>query len=104
MVRDTPNQSGGHRAEPVPAPMNQPSKIAPGSHFGCAGEILVVDKAVPDGVYLNLARMTRGSCPGRTRRPRAYLGCGQPWAPKTVDAALAEAYAELCAKLEERTG
>nr|WP_018217122.1 hypothetical protein [Salinispora vitiensis] len=35
---------------------------------------------------------------------RAYLGCGQPWAPKTVDAALAEAYAELCAKLEERTG
>ncbi|WP_018251886.1 hypothetical protein [Salinispora mooreana] len=31
------------------------------------------------------------------------LGCGQPWAPKTVDAVLAEAYAELCADLEERT-
>jgi hypothetical protein len=27
---------------------------------------------------------------------RALLGCGQDWAPGTVDAALAEAYANLC--------
>jgi hypothetical protein len=27
---------------------------------------------------------------------RAMLGCGEKWAPGTIDAVLAEAYAELC--------
>ena len=29
---------------------------------------------------------------------RALLGCGQKWAPGTVDAVLADAYRELCKK------
>ncbi len=56
--------------------------------------------ADPYEVYLDLAPSGEPTLSREDAQTRAYLGCGQPWAPGTVDAALAEAYAELCADLE----
>lgn len=60
--------------------------------------------ADPYEVYLDLAPDDAVDLSREDAQTRAYLGCGQPWAPGTVDAALAKAYAELCADLEDRTG
>ncbi|WP_309225192.1 hypothetical protein [Salinispora sp. H7-4] len=62
------------------------------------------DTVDPYEVYLDLAPSGEPTLSREDAQTRAYLGCGQPWAPGTVDAALAEAYAELCADLEDRTG
>lgn len=62
------------------------------------------DTADPYEVYLDRAPSGEPTLSREDAQTRAYLGCGQPFAPRTVDAVLAEAYAELCADLEERTG
>ncbi|MCN0153207.1 hypothetical protein [Salinispora arenicola] len=56
--------------------------------------------ADPYEVYLDLAPVDAVSLSREDAQARAMLGCGQTWAPGTVDAALAEAYAELCADME----
>jgi hypothetical protein len=50
----------------------------------------------PYDVYLKLAPKDAPELSREDAQARAYLGCGQKWAPGTVDAALAEAYADLC--------
>ncbi|MCN0180116.1 hypothetical protein [Salinispora arenicola] len=60
--------------------------------------------ADPYEVYLDLAPADAAELSREDAQARAMLGCGRTWAPGTVDAALAEAYAELCADMEERTG
>jgi hypothetical protein len=47
-------------------------------------------------VYLTLAPKDAPKISREDAQTRALLGCGQSWAPGTVDAALAEAYASLC--------
>ncbi|NIL42922.1 hypothetical protein HCB17_18540 [Salinispora arenicola] len=56
--------------------------------------------ADPYEVYLDLAPADAVNLSREDAQARAMLGCGQTWAPGTVDAALAEAYAELCADME----
>lgn len=46
--------------------------------------------------YLKLAPKDAPKLSREDAQTRAYLGCGTRWAPGTVDAALAEAYADLC--------
>lgn len=50
----------------------------------------------PYAVYLKLAPKGAPRLSREDAQARAVLGCGQSWAPGTVDAALATAYAELC--------
>ncbi|MEU5938630.1 hypothetical protein ABZ807_05480 [Micromonospora sp. NPDC047548] len=78
---------GGDDTEPAAAPAASspaPRKPAP--------------KATADP-YKAYLRMAPDGAPNLSRedaQARALLGCGQKWAPGTVDAALAEAYADLC--------
>lgn len=67
-------------AEPAPAPSN----AAPSS---TVDPYDAYQRLAPDGAP-NLSR--------EDAQARALLGCGQQWAPGTVDAALATAYADLC--------
>lgn len=51
--------------------------------------------------YETYQRLAPAKAPPLSRedaQTRALLGCGQDWAPGTVDAALAQAYADLCTK------
>lgn len=50
----------------------------------------------PYEVYLALAPKGAPKISREDAQTRALLGCGQAWAPGTIDAALAEAYASLC--------
>jgi hypothetical protein len=50
----------------------------------------------PYEAYLKLAPKDAPKISREDAQTRALLGCGQDWAPGTVDAALAEAYASLC--------
>ncbi|WP_435120747.1 hypothetical protein [Micromonospora tulbaghiae] len=52
--------------------------------------------ADPYDLYLKLAPKDAPKLSREDAQTRAYLGCGKKWAPGTVDAALAEAYADLC--------
>lgn len=58
------------------------------------------DTVDPYEVYLDLAPADAVELSREDAQTRALLGCGRKWAPGTVDAALAEAYAELCADME----
>ncbi len=60
--------------------------------------------ADPYEVYLDLAPAGEVELSREGAQTRAMRGCGQTWAPGTVDAALAKARAELCADMVERTG
>ncbi|MGH6693422.1 MAG: hypothetical protein ACREF4_22360 [Gammaproteobacteria bacterium] len=51
--------------------------------------------ADPYEVYLEIAPDGALDLSREDAQTRAYLGCGHRFAPGTVDAALAEAYAEL---------
>ncbi|TDB71810.1 hypothetical protein E1211_15190 [Micromonospora sp. 15K316] len=53
-------------------------------------------KSDPYETYLKLAPSDAPKISREDAQTRALLGCGQSWAPGTVDAALAEAYADLC--------
>lgn len=55
-------------------------------------------KADPYEVYLKNAPKGAPELSREDAQTRALLGCGRDWAPGTVDAVLAEAYKELCAK------
>lgn len=46
--------------------------------------------------YLEIAPPGAPELSREDAQTRAYLGCGQSWAPGTVDAALAEAYRGIC--------
>ncbi|WP_320069593.1 hypothetical protein [Micromonospora sp. RTGN7] len=50
----------------------------------------------PYKAYLKIAPADAPKISREDAQARALLGCGQTWAPGTVDAALAEAYADLC--------
>lgn len=50
----------------------------------------------PYAAYLKLAPAKAPNLSREDAQARALLGCAQTWAPGTVDAALAEAYADLC--------
>ncbi|WP_262015656.1 hypothetical protein [Micromonospora sp. Mcm103] len=65
---------------------------------GPAGSTQPAPKATADpyDVYLKLAPKDAPKISREDAQARALLGCGQKWAPGTVDAALAEAYADLC--------
>ncbi|MET9303186.1 hypothetical protein ABZX66_28085 [Micromonospora aurantiaca] len=52
--------------------------------------------ADPYAVYLKLAPKGAPKLSREDAQARAVLGCGQAWAPGTVDAALAKAYAGVC--------
>lgn len=52
--------------------------------------------ADPYETYLKLAPKGSLHLSREDAQTRAYLGCGQTWAPGTVDAALAVAYKDLC--------
>ena len=52
--------------------------------------------ADPYEVYLKIAPDGAPELSREDAQTRAILGCGRKWAPGTVDAALAEAYADLC--------
>jgi len=54
--------------------------------------------ADPYAVYLKIAPKGAVHLSREDAQARALLGCGQDWAPGTVDAALAKAYASLCKK------
>ncbi|MET7752587.1 hypothetical protein [Micromonospora sp. NPDC005367] len=54
--------------------------------------------ADPYEVYQKLAPDGAPDLSREDAQTRALLGCDQKWAPGTVDAALAEAYADLCNK------
>ncbi|WP_080636984.1 hypothetical protein [Salinispora vitiensis] len=81
---DTPTSTPSQ----APAPSAEPAADTP---------------ADPYEVYLDLAPAGAVELSREDAQTRALLGCGRKWAPGTVDAALAEAYAELCADLEDRT-
>lgn len=53
-------------------------------------------KADPYEVYLKMAPAGAPNLSREDAQARAYLGCGQTFAPGTVDAALAKAYADIC--------
>ncbi|MDG4762372.1 hypothetical protein [Micromonospora sp. WMMD710] len=77
---------------------------------GIAGTVLYLDQtgpadqpvttstaaADPYDAYLKIAPAGAPKLSREDAQARAVLGCGQAWAPGTVDAALAEAYAALC--------
>ena len=50
----------------------------------------------PYDVYVENAPAGEPVLSREDAQTRALLGCGQSWAPGTVDAVLAEAYADLC--------
>jgi hypothetical protein len=50
----------------------------------------------PYEVYLRNAPPGAPHLTREDAQTRALLGCGRKWAPGTVDAVLADAYAELC--------
>lgn len=50
----------------------------------------------PYAEYLKVAPADAPKLSREDAQTRAYLGCGTQWAPGTVDAALATAYANLC--------
>jgi hypothetical protein len=52
----------------------------------------------PYAVYLSKAAKGEPKLSREDASTRALLGCGQKWPPGTVDAVLAEAYAEYCPK------
>lgn len=54
------------------------------------------ETADPFDRYLELAPADAPELTRDDAQTRALLGCGQEWPPGTVDAALAEAYADLC--------
>jgi hypothetical protein len=54
----------------------------------------------PYEVYLRIAPPDAVDLTREDAQARALLGCGMAWAPGTVDAALAEAYAALCDQLD----
>lgn len=72
----------GDPEPPAPAPAPVSSSSAP-----------VVD---PYEVYLAHAPQGEPPLSRQDASTRALLGCGTKWPPGTVDAVLADAYAELC--------
>lgn len=77
--------AAGCTSDPAPAPPGTaPSSAAPNSP---------VD---PYDAYQQLAPDGAPKLSREDAQTRALLGCGQAWAPGTVDAALADAYADLC--------
>ena len=79
-------QSGGD-SPPSPAPVAQSSSAA---------EPEPTEAEDPYEVYLKNRPKGSPKLSREDAQARAYLGCGQEWAPGTVDAVLAEAYADLC--------
>ncbi|MBQ1061338.1 hypothetical protein [Micromonospora sp. C41] len=77
---------GGDRGVPAPA------ATGPAPATASAG----AKPADPYAVYLKLAPKNAPKLSREDAQARAVLGCGQEWAPGTVDAALAKAYAGLC--------
>ena len=78
-------------------PASTSSSAAPASTSSAApAEAAPKATADPYEVYLKLAPKDAPEISREDAQIRALLGCGQKWAPGTVDAALAEAYADLC--------
>jgi hypothetical protein len=63
---------------------------------GCGTAAEPPEPSDPYEVYLDIAPSGAAELSREDAQTRAYLGCGRAWAPGTVDAALAEAYADLC--------
>lgn len=63
----------------------------------CSGDDDTKDTTTdPYSVYLQNAPKTEPTLSREDAQTRARLGCGQNWAPGTVDAILADAYKDLC--------
>lgn len=75
-------------AEPAVAPAPASTAAAATAAPKAAGD--------PYAAYLKLAPAKAPNLSREDAQARALLGCAQTWAPGTVDAALAEAYADLC--------
>lgn len=61
-------------------------------HGGASGSAAATAPADPYAVYLATAPAGAVHLSREDAQTRALLGCGQTWAPGTVDAALAAAY------------
>lgn len=66
------------------------------SAASCSAESGTNDDRDPYEVYLDIAPSDAPSLSREDAQARALLGCGQSWAPGTVDAALQEAYEPDC--------
>jgi len=64
--------------------------------FGCGADDPADPSTDPYEVYLEHAPTGEPTLSREDAQTRALLGCGQSWAPGTIDAALAEAYDPDC--------
>lgn len=79
----------GSEPEPVAQATSAPTTAAPAPTAATPTED-------PYEVYKRLAPKGQPTLSRQDAQTRALLGCGTKWAPGTVDAALAEAYKDLC--------
>jgi hypothetical protein len=97
-VKADPDKDLGAGEPGAPCATNRLGKsfVKDGVTYTCSKPKPYRWRADPYEVYLTLAPKDAPKISHEDAQTRALLGCGQAWAPGTVDAALAEAYAELC--------
>ncbi len=87
----------GNTDDSTPAAASTSSSAAPASTTAAAPTEAAPKETVdPYEAYLKLAPKDAPEISREDAQIRALLGCNQKFAPGTVDAALAEAYADLC--------